>query len=130
MRIPTILITNGGGSSSTTSQSISGDATSLEFIILKVEVNVDKDNPIETFTTNSGKLEFNYGNIKFPDILLSLYNVTITCSSYQSSLIYKATDVTQADNDITFGLGMVPIGNAYSDGKYYCDLSIKLQRIT
>ena len=85
----------------------------------------------ETFITNSGKLNYNYGTTKFPGISLLSYIVSISCNAtpMQDAKCNQVGDVTQSGSNISFQLAVSDSGNPAPDGFYYFDLQINLQQI-
>ena len=100
------------------------------YIKLKVKIEGTQAAP-ETFTTNSGKLQYNYGTTPFPGISLLSYIVSVFCNStpYQDAKINQVGDVTQSGSNISFQLAVSDSGNPSSDDFYYTDLTIGLQAI-
>jgi hypothetical protein len=101
-----------------------------DMIYIKSHVKVigTEDSP-ELFTTNAGKLAYNYGSTAFPDMLLEDYVIAIDGASYQSAQVHQVGIATQDGGDISFYLAYSNIGNASSDGYYYCDIVFLLQEM-
>jgi hypothetical protein len=102
----------------------------IMYIKLKVKIEGMNVAP-ETFITNSGKLQYNYGTTPFPGISLLSYIVTIISNGapYQDAKINQVGNVTQSGSNISFQLAVSDTGNPSSDGFFYADISIALQQI-
>lgn len=101
---------------------------SLSIVKLRVEVIGTNDSP-ETFTSNVGKLQYNFGTTPFRAIDLSTYNVSVIPVSLQEATIFRISDIAQIGTDITFDLAISASGNPSPDGKFYCDIIINLQKL-
>jgi len=103
----------------------------IGYTINHVEIEGTQTSP-ETFTTNSGKLEFNYSTTPFPAIDLGTYIVSIVANGapYQDCKINQVGTTSQAGSNITFQLAVSDAGNPSGDGKYYADISILMQEMT
>jgi hypothetical protein len=104
--------------------------TDIMYIAKKVKIEGTQATP-ELFTTNSGKLQYNYGTTPFPNISVTGYNVTIMCNAapYQDAKVNQVGDITQSGLNIAFYLAVSDTGNPSSDGFFYADLTIGLQAI-
>ena len=102
----------------------------IMYIKTKVKIEGTQSSP-ETFITNSGKLQYNYGTTGFPNISLLSYVVTVICNGtpYQDAKINQVGNVTQSGSNISFQLAVSDAGNASGDGFFYADLTIGLQTI-
>lgn len=99
------------------------------YIIYNVKIEGTQGTP-ETFQTNSGKLQYNFGTTPFPAMDLSTYNIQIVTSPRQDGKINQVGSITQAGSDISFQLAYSDMGNASPDGYYYADIVFLLQDIT
>lgn len=106
--------------------------TGDDIIYIKKNVRVEgtQASP-ETFLTNTGKLQYNYGTTVFPDISLLSYNASIICNGVplQDGKCNQVGEVTQSGSDITFQLAVSDSGNPSNDGFFYFDILIVLQEI-
>jgi len=100
------------------------------YIAKKIKI-VGTQNSPEVFTTNVGKLLYNFGTTAFPSISLLSYNVAIFCNStpYQDAKVNQVGDVTQSGSNISFQLAVSDTGNASGDTFFYADITIALQAI-
>jgi hypothetical protein len=100
----------------------------IGYTIKKVLIVGTQVNP-EQFTTNSGKLQYNFGTTPLPSINLALYNVSIVAngSVYQNATINQVGAITQVGSNISFYLAMNDGAIASSDGNIYCDITILCQ---
>jgi hypothetical protein len=103
----------------------------IGYIKTKVKIAGTQTSP-ETFTTNSGKLQYNYGTTVYPPISLLSYVVSVIANGapYQDGKINQVGDVTQSGNNITFQLAVSDAGNPSADTYFYADIAIILQEIT
>lgn len=90
-----------------------------------IEVTGDESSPI-TLTTNAGVLVTDATGNPYPSISLAAYAVELIVRERQGCLCY-AGNVTQSGTDVTFQVWHADAGNAYSDGKFYCRITIGLQ---
>ncbi len=110
-------------------QVVDGDPSMIVYMISHVQVVGTRDNP-ELFTTNSGKLLYNYGTTPFPEISLLSYQVSIGLTKCQERGAAKVGTVTQNGPNISFYLGLDTFGNDDpTDGSDYFDIRIELQPI-
>ena len=102
----------------------------IGYIIHNVKVEGTQSAP-ETFTTNVGKLLYNYGTTPFDSISLLSFIPIITCNSSpkQDAKCNQVGDITQSGSNITFQLAVSDGGNPSPDGFYYFDILIALQEI-
>ena len=100
------------------------------YIIKKVKI-VGTNTSLESFTTNSGKLQYNYGTTPLPSINLLSYNVSIVANGavYQDAKINQVGNITQSGSNISFSLAVSDTGNASDDTFFYADIIITLQAI-
>ena len=100
------------------------------YIIKKVKI-VGTNASQESFTTNSGKLQYNYGTTPLPSINLLSYNVSIVANGaiYQDAKINQVGNITQSGSNISFSLAVSDTGNASGDTFFYADIIITLQAI-
>lgn len=105
-------------------------ADDLMYIAKKIKIVGTQTSP-ETFTTNSGKLQYNYGTTVFPAISLLEYNVSVIVngSPYQERKVNLVGEPAQSGDNITFQLALSDIGNDSDDGFSYADIDICLQEI-
>jgi len=101
-----------------------------EYIIKKVKI-VGTNASHESFTTNSGKLQYNYGTTPLPSINLLSYIVSIVANGaiYQDAKINQVGNITQSGSNISFSLAVSDTGNASDDTFFYADIIITLQAI-
>jgi hypothetical protein len=100
------------------------------YIIKKVKIEASQTSP-ETFTTNVGKLLYNYGTTSLPSFSLLSHIISISCNStpYQDAKFNQVGDIAQSGSNISFQIAMSDTGNASSDGFFYTDIKIQLQEI-
>ena len=100
------------------------------YIIKKVKI-VGTNASQESFTTNSGKLQYNYGTTPLPSINLLSYIVSIVANGaiYQDAKINQVGNITQSGSNISFSLAVSDTGNASGDTFFYADIIITLQAI-
>ena len=100
------------------------------YIIKKVKI-VGTNTSQESFTTNSGKLQYNYGTTPLPSINLLSYIVSIVAigAIYQDAKINQVGNITQSGSNISFFLAVSDTGNASDDTFFYADIIITLQAI-
>jgi hypothetical protein len=105
-------------------------ADDLMYIKTKVKIEGTQASP-ETFTTNAGKLQYNYGTTAFPSISLLSYVVTVICNGVpkQDAKCNQVGDITQSGSNISFQLAVSDAGNPSGDGFFYFDIIIVLQAI-
>ncbi len=96
------------------------------YIKTKVEITGTEASP-QTLTTNTAPLATDDTGAAYPAINLAFYAVTIIVTEYQDSLVNRVGDITQSGSDISFQLAHSDVGNPYSDGKWYCTITIGLQ---
>lgn len=110
----------------------SGD---MQYIINHIEVTGTQTSP-ELFTTNSGKLAFNYDTTPYPDfgtyITEGSHIVTIIANGtpYQDAKINLYGEPSANGAAMDFYLAVSDAGNPSSDGKYYVDICILAQEKT
>lgn len=85
----------------------------------------------ELFTTNVGKLQFNYGATPFPTMDLTAYIITVVANGapYQDAKINQVGTTAQNANNIDFYLAVSDMGNPSGDGFYYADITFLMQAI-
>lgn len=98
----------------------------MSYIVKHVKIEGTEFAP-ELFTTNSGKLQYNYSAVQLPAIDLDTQIVTIQLSGYQSAFISQIGVETQNGNDIDFYLAVSASGNASDDGYFYADITFTIQ---
>jgi len=93
-----------------------------------VKIEGTQDSP-ETFTTNVGKLQYQYGSVVFPPMDTSNYIISILSNAvkYQDANINQVGGITQVGNNISFQLAMNNGAMASSDGSIYADITILRQ---
>lgn len=103
----------------------------IVYIAKKVKITGTESSP-EIFTTNSGKLQYNYGVTPFPAISLLTYNVSVDIDGtpYQDCHFFIVSDVSQSGENITFSVARSHAGKPSGDGFYYADIKIMLQQIS
>lgn len=92
-----------------------------------IEVTGDESNPI-TLTTNAGVLAVDATGNPYPAINLAAYAVELFIRERgPQSTPCMAGNVTQSGSDITFQVWHGDAGNPYTDGKFWCKITIGLQ---
>lgn len=107
--------------------------TDIMYIAKKIQINpAATDASPEVFTTNSGKLLYNYGTTPFPPMstLSNIVSVDVDGSRYMDCTVHRVGDITQVGNNISFIVALSGAGNPASDGNYYADFIFMLQPIT
>jgi hypothetical protein len=101
------------------------------YIIYHVKIEGTQASP-ETFQTNSGKLQYNFGTTPFPVMNLTTYNITVIANGakYQDANINQVGTTAQAGNNISFQLSVSDLGNPSGDGYYYADIVFLLQALS
>jgi hypothetical protein len=104
--------------------------TDIMYIAKNIKIVGTQASP-ETFTTNAGKLLYNFGTTPFPPLSLLSYNISVDCTGtpYQDAKCNQVGNVSQSGTDITFQLAVSDSGNPSSDGFFYFDIKIMLQAI-
>ena len=87
-----------------------------EMYIAKNVTIVGTEASPETFTTNAGKLLYNYGTTPFPSISLLSYNVSVVVVTKQDCVVNRVGDIVQSGSDISFQLAISNAGTPLFDG--------------
>jgi hypothetical protein len=98
--------------------------TMIGYSINHVKIEGTQSSP-ESFTTNTGKLQYRFGTTPFPAIILDDYTVTIVFGSYSDAKFNIIKDSLQQNgNNIDFQVAMNDGAIAESDGYVYADITI------